>query len=226
MFRPRLQLRAGTGARSASFALAGLLICLVSCQEQRDYKVLSFFFDGVPNPNAQRATQVSNTVHFTTARSLELTPSRAYQHKPFALGQCEQCHQADHKQLNKLSSVELCVKCHTKTMTEFPVMHGPVTVGLCLWCHDPHESDSPHLLKSVGSDLCLQCHDRQLLPPDNPAHQSEQAVCLDCHLGHGGSEHALLRNPQSKLAALPTTRLTSEPTTTPVDESGQSGGPP
>jgi predicted CXXCH cytochrome family protein len=139
-----------------------------------------------------------------------LTPSRAFQHKPFALGQCNQCHVAQGKQLTKLSSVDLCIKCHTKTTTEFPVMHGPVSVGLCLWCHDPHESDQPHLLKSVGSDLCLQCHDRQLLPED-AAHTSESAVCLDCHLGHGGSDHGLLRNPRSPLAALPTTRLSTAP---------------
>jgi len=188
---------------------------LASCQEQRDYKVLSFFFDGVPDPNARRQIQVSSTVRFTEARPLELIPSRAFQHKPFALGQCNQCHTADHKQLNKLSSVGLCIRCHTKTTSEFPVMHGPVKVGLCLWCHDPHESDQPHLLKSGEADLCLQCHDQQLLP-SNPAHQSENSVCLSCHLGHGGTEADLLRNPKSALAALPTTRLSAEPATEPA----------
>jgi predicted CXXCH cytochrome family protein len=210
MFVASVQLRRGRPARWIALALVGLLAVLVSCQEQRDYKVLSFFFDGVPDPNAPPPAQAT-AVRFSAARPLELTPSRAYQHKPFALGQCSQCHQADRKQLNKLSSVDLCVKCHTNTTHEFAVMHGPVAQSLCLWCHDPHESDQPHLLKSVGSDLCLQCHDRELLPPQNPAHQSETAVCLDCHLGHGGRDHDLLRSPQSPIAALPTTRLATEP---------------
>jgi predicted CXXCH cytochrome family protein len=195
----------------AAVGIAAVLMVLISCQERRDYKVLSFFFDGVPDPNAAPVIPVNSNVHFTTVRSLDLMPTRAYQHKPFALGQCNQCHLPDKKQLTRLDSVELCIKCHTKTTHEFPVMHGPVAVGLCLWCHDPHESDQPHLLKSTGSDLCLQCHDRQLLPSDNPAHLSESAVCLDCHLGHGGTERALLGGPKSPLAALPTTRLTTEP---------------
>jgi len=212
MFRPLVQLRTGRLAGAAALVFCGLLIVLASCQEQRDYKVLSFFFDGVPDPNAPRPAGVLAPVHFTSAQSLESLPPRAFQHKPFALGQCSQCHLADRKQLSRLSSVDLCVKCHQNTSKEFKVMHGPVSVGLCLWCHDPHESDQPHLLKSVGADLCLQCHDRQLLP-SNPAHQSDSSACLDCHLGHGGTEHALLRNPKSPLAALPTTRFTTTPST-------------
>ncbi|HWB55272.1 MAG TPA: cytochrome c3 family protein [Tepidisphaeraceae bacterium] len=212
MFRPSVQLRKGGPAKVALLIVCGLFLLLLgSCQEKRDYKVLSFFFDGVPDPYARPIDQTKATVHFVTARPLEQLPRLAYQHKPFALHQCDQCHTADHKQLTKLDSTDLCVKCHTNTTHEFTVMHGPVSNGLCLWCHEAHESDVPHLLKSNGSDLCLQCHDRQLLPSDNPAHLSEKAVCLDCHLGHGGTTPALLRNPQSPLAAFPTTRLTTAP---------------
>jgi len=207
MLRPSFHLRAGRAAILVALSFFALLIILASCQEQRDYKLLSFFFDGVPDPNAPR---LSATVHFSAAHPLALTPLHAYQHKPFALGQCYQCHKADRRQLNQLNTADLCVRCHTKTMREFPVMHGPVSAGLCLWCHDPHESDQPHLLKSVGPDLCLQCHDQGLLP-SNPAHQAADSPCLQCHLGHGGPTHDLLRNPRSPLAKLPTTRLTTGP---------------
>jgi len=206
---PSVHLRSGRAAVLVAFSFLTLLMVLVSCQEQRDYKVLSFFFDGVPDPNAPRL--VSQT-HFTEAHPLSLTPIHPYQHKPYALGQCYQCHLPDRQRLIRLSPADLCVRCHTRTTHEFPVMHGPVAAGLCLWCHDPHESDQPHLLKSVGPDLCLQCHDQQLLPP-NPPHQADNSPCLQCHLGHGGADHGLLRNPRSPLARLPTTRLATMPAT-------------
>ena len=203
------QLRKGRAAKVGIAIALALIFLLTSCDAKRDYKTLSFFFDGVPNPNAPPPPSAGTAVRFTVIRPLEQMPRRAFQHKPFALNQCSQCHTSDGKQLSRLNSVDLCIKCHTNTTHEFPVMHGPVSNGLCLWCHDPHESDQPHLLKSTSSELCLQCHDRQLLPSNIAPHLSESAVCLDCHLGHGGATRTLLRSPRSPLAAFPTTRLTT-----------------
>jgi hypothetical protein len=48
-------------SRARAVALVALVvfavIALAGCSPQRKYKVLSFFFDGVPDPNAPKLTQ-------------------------------------------------------------------------------------------------------------------------------------------------------------------------
>jgi len=167
-------------------------LVLLGCSTQKNYKVLSFFFDGVPDPNAPQPVLVSQTSGNGPGASGPVE-ARKYQHQPYAEKKCAACHTADQKHLTSLSAPELCLKCHTNVVNRYAVMHGPVSVGQCLWCHEAHASNQEHLLKSTGAELCLQCHDRHLLPDDTPGHRAEEAICLDCHTGHGSDQPSLLR---------------------------------
>jgi predicted CXXCH cytochrome family protein len=174
---------------------------LVGCSTQTSYKTLSFFFDGVPDPNAPvAAPQMLSSEGEGIEREVRLKVL----HKPFADNNCKACHlatkeihtsgQQDPKDLKLLAlDSDLCLRCHAEKLGEHKIMHGPVKAAACMWCHDPHQSSVPHLLKSTGPELCLQCHDRQLLTTRSIGHKAEDKACLDCHYGHGGPNTNLLR---------------------------------
>jgi predicted CXXCH cytochrome family protein len=196
-----------------SILLVLALVCapLGGCTAQRQYKVLSFFFDGVPDPNAKPVDHPS--VLNTGPNDQPVNKKLAVVHQPYAAGNCRACHTsaptakpgdgtlaaASAAKDLKLVAFDssLCVSCHKDKPGEFKVMHGPVAAAACMWCHEPHQSDNPALLKSGGPDLCCQCHDRQLLSKDQSGHQTETKACLDCHFGHGAPDSNLLRPKQS-----------------------------
>ena len=167
-----------------------LSLLALGCSVRKNYKTLSFFFDGVPDPNAP-VKRLSTSSNAAAGSNEQLPAPKMYRHKPYADGKCEECHAADKKHLVTVKA-ELCLKCHAPAVKQYPVMHAPVAIGQCLWCHEPHESDSPQLLKTTAAQLCLQCHDPELLPSDIKPHQSDQANCLACHVGHGGVKRSLL----------------------------------
>jgi predicted CXXCH cytochrome family protein len=197
--------------------LAILSMLAVGCSVRKNYKTLSFFFDGVPDPNAPVASPASMSV--AAGPNGELAPMKMYRHKPYAEGKCGECHGADKKHLVTVKA-ELCIKCHAPTVKQYPTMHAPVAVGQCLWCHEPHESDSPKLLKTTAPELCLQCHDANLLPSDVKQHQmADQADCFDCHVGHGGVKASLLLADNPTVAPI-TARMN------PATQVSPGGGPP
>ena len=69
----------------ACFVSAALLGC--GTPEKR-YEVLSFFFDGVPNPNAELAAQTSERVR-RSGGTVALV-----RHKPFVDENCVACHKS------------------------------------------------------------------------------------------------------------------------------------
>jgi predicted CXXCH cytochrome family protein len=184
--------------RALSLRAAVALVLLASslwtgCTTQKNYKVLSFFFDGVPDPNAPKLAPGQMLM----GRQPGGAPIIIYGHKPYQDQNCDACHASGigtvlrPESLNISSTV--CLKCHGKIPSEFPVMHGPVATVECLWCHTPHEADTKALLKAHSPDVCLQCHSRELLDPNPPEHMVATASCLDCHFAHGATKHGLLR---------------------------------
>lgn len=158
----------------------------LGCSPEKKYKVLSFFFDGVPAP-AGAATGSSATLVM-------------HQHKPYADGTCGKCHPSDDVQLSVTEASDIaavnasvCLRCHQNTPTEYEVMHGPVAIGQCLLCHAPHESPIAGLLRAPAIKLCSQCHSPEMMVADRPEHKDSKADCLSCHVGHGGPKHGLLR---------------------------------
>jgi predicted CXXCH cytochrome family protein len=196
------------------FLILVMLLALGCSVNKSNYKTLSFFFDGVPDPSAP--IMASSASSNGPAAAGDVKPVKLFQHKPYSDGKCTECHTADKKQLVTVKA-ELCLKCHQPTIDQYPTMHGPVAVGECLWCHEPHESDSPRLLKTSAPELCLQCHDQSLLPADIKPHQSDQANCLECHTGHGGSKPSMLLVDNPNVAPITARLLPSAlgPTTKP-----------
>ena len=195
-------------------ALLVLFSCAawIGCTPQKRYQTLSFFFDGVPNPDAAGANK-----NASSAGASLLHAGRAalpFQHKPFAEGNCASCHPSGDK-IDAVHVKQGCMSCHKNVENQYAVMHEPVATGECLWCHLPHESVEPHLLAAASQKLCRQCHNLNMLSANPPAHLDEQRSCLDCHLGHGGSTPALL-----KPVPIPATLPTTVPATAPAD-----GGP-
>lgn len=175
------------------------IIMIVGCTPERRYKVLSFFFDGVPDPNAPKVDRNAGQVVTTSSGRV----IRVYQHKPFKDNQCGSCHavsSGSYESFEKLDA-KICLKCHANELTRYPVMHGPVASVQCLTCHSPHESAIPGLLKEKAPGVCTQCHVPDLRPKDKD-HQSPASPCLTCHVGHGSNKQGLLRK---SIAAAPTT---------------------
>lgn len=181
-------LRANSQQRRPILALVAVLGLLGSfwagCSIEKHYDVLSFFFDGVPDPNAP--VEVSGVF----ARN----PRADYiVHEPFAEGACQNCH-TDFSDLTAIRNDSgVCLQCHASSLNEYAYMHAPVVTTNCLWCHNPHQSPHAYLLRAEPADLCGRCHTARVL---GPAHRSQPAAlfasCLDCHAGHGGSQPLFL----------------------------------
>ena len=191
------------GSMSCFAALLIVLSTIVAsvlssgCSSEKRYKVLSFFFDGVPDPNAP-AVATGDQDEFGGQRAGNGSGAAkpvAFMHKPYGDNQCSACHEnarGNFDDFQKLSS-DVCLKCHDKVRDEFPVMHGPVAAAECNLCHVPHESSIPHLLRDAAPTVCVQCHQPELLSPTPREHLLPDKSCLDCHTGHGSDKHGLLK---------------------------------
>lgn len=215
-----------SGRRGGVVALAitaALLLLATSqwmgCSPERHYKTLSFFFDGVPDPNAPPSLVNGEETDATGAPI-----PRAFLHKPFAENRCDACHATASGRFEDFDKADdsSCAQCHPNVQTQFAVMHGPVAIGGCSFCHVPHESSIPALLVDAAPAVCMTCHDRELLPVDPPDHQTDRS-CLDCHVGHGSDHRGLLRpgvhaagNLAFPAAGLPTTSPAVDPAADPA----------
>jgi len=160
-----------------------VVFSLAGCAGESSYKVLSFFFDGVPNPHetkteAGQKTDVSSSTVTATV------------HGPYAAKLCNACHDRSTNAL--LAPIqELCYKCHVfKTNRKY--IHGPLASGGCIVCHDPHSSGHKYLLVSESATFCLFCHNRQDIAK-NKAHQDMDIQCTTCHEAHMSDKKYLLK---------------------------------
>jgi predicted CXXCH cytochrome family protein len=174
----------------------------LGCTAEKKYQVLSFFFDGVPNPHAPAATRPSD--QFPTGGQVATAGGGTlFVHKPYFDNQCNACHRGELSPENTPTNTT-CQTCHAAERTRYPWMHGPVAVGECLACHLPHESPFSHLLRGPSAAVCNQCHETALLDPGVPQHLDASANCLECHYGHGGDRPPFLR--VAAATTLPATR--------------------
>jgi predicted CXXCH cytochrome family protein len=196
--------------RGALVMALGLLL-MAGCGTPRErYKVLSFFFDGVPNPDAVKPV-TANVV--TAVRASRLVT----QHKPYADNNCAPCHRSASGDIQEFSEAKKqCAKCHAKVPDERRLMHGPVARSACWWCHAPHESAEPALLKDSPIRVCTQCHDKQLLGNNPPEHLDGTTSCLLCHYGHGGDARYFLKPATTGPAGVPEPASSTTPSTEPA----------
>jgi predicted CXXCH cytochrome family protein len=182
----------------SSFILLVLLIALTGCSTAYRYKVLSFFFDGVPVPPKDLAIQPNDSLHLSDTTLLVQNPAKPlpplmYTHPPYLDHDCAACH--DNSTVGRFtkSSPDLCYQCHEDFSTKYKVLHGPVGGGQCTVCHSPHLSVNDKLLIRTGQSICLYCHDSEKVMKAE-AHQDIAGVnCTECHNPHGGEDRYVLR---------------------------------
>jgi predicted CXXCH cytochrome family protein len=184
--------------------VAGALLVWAGCTvTPENYKLLSTFFDGVPDPSMSGPS--GNMVGFDISQS----PTYSI-HKPYEEQQCEVCHKVGLQPTRNDSA--MCIGCHEKTPSEHRFTHGPVAAGACMWCHAPHESAHAALLRDVDRKVCGQCHTPAMLDSTKvPEHTDESRACLECHTGHGGSAPYMLRPADSGRKGGPDQRPAPQP---------------
>lgn len=184
--RPARRGPGGSPARLGWLALLSVLLW-TGCSVEKHYELLSFFFDGVPDPNAppddgDDLSRQRNRVVYTI-------------HEPYGTESCLECHRSAVDVYMTRADSDICMKCHEGVPDQYERMHGPVVGMACLWCHNPHKSPYPYLLRDRAPRLCQQCHGAGLMEPRIPEHQEPVGDCLACHSGHGGSRPYFLRSP-------------------------------
>ena len=162
--------------------------------------MLTFFFDGVPEPGASVAlADVKQRVHTVKEAETAEESERAARtstspyvsvHPPYQERACEDCHDRTSVTFLVMDAKQLCFLCHDSSEFEGPYVHGPVAVGDCVVCHHPHQSRQEHLLLGPVRDLCLSCHRAE----DVYANENHVDVenCLDCHNPHAGEDEMLM----------------------------------
>jgi predicted CXXCH cytochrome family protein len=189
----------GAGSARRAALVAGALLILVwgGCSVEKHYELLSFFFDGVPEPLTPEMQALADRA----GGGSRLTAGRmASAHTAYLDRRCVECH-GDQANFGFTTTgfsdlgEQACLRCHDQEAKPPAFEHGPVALGACLVCHDAHASLYPVLLVKPSPALCLDCHDPQLGGvPSTPGHEDPSRDCLECHYGHGGERHYLLRN--------------------------------
>ncbi|MCC7390417.1 MAG: hypothetical protein IT431_16815 [Phycisphaerales bacterium] len=179
---PRRAIRRPAAAAPCAAIVLAFIVWAGCTVTPENYEVLSYFFDGVPDPNAPIGSP-----------GVPLRQSPTYSiHEPYADKKCVDCH----GRRFQMSAVEpaVCLQCHETITDAQPLMHGPVAAVACLWCHTPHESPYAALLKGPDREVCGACHTPEMLgAAKTPEHEPDSAVsCLECHSGHGGTSRYFL----------------------------------
>lgn len=192
-----------------------VIIGILGCDPKTKYKVLTFFFDGVPPLPGMPGYGMEPiigpdglVIDFDDPRAQAfLARDRARQakaednagevisfsHPPYTTRKCMACH--DKNKSFSAVTTETCQSCHKAYYdTQWnDWVHGPVALGKCSMCHLPHTSKYRGLLNKSARDLCFSCHNeaRTLARP----HHVEAAFkpCSTCHDPHfTGNRHLLV----------------------------------
>lgn len=191
--------------------LSAVLLTWSGCSIERHYSVLSFFFDGVPDPALLAASR-------SEVERVRAAGGTIYTHEPYGKEQCDTCHRDARGRMRTHITAVSCMNCHSGVSDEHRYMHGPVAVEACLYCHSPHESAHRSLLRVSANDLCRQCHDSTLGSRSKiPAHADLDRSCLDCHSGHGSHDRFFLHAHYAAPAPPPTTLTPQTPAAPPED---------
>jgi len=177
-------LRAATRLRAIILSCIIAAIAIGCSVTPRNYKTLSFFFDGVPDPAVSGGPGA--------AGGSGGKPTFVVTHKPFADEHCDACHRTKYRPTK--NDATICLECHAAVQTQYPKMHGAVIATACLWCHNPHESSHPALLRNSDRKVCSQCHTVAMLESTRvPAHADPARGCVECHSGHGSTLPFMLK---------------------------------
>lgn len=178
-----------------SFCVAAL-----ACSPSARYRVLTFFFDGVPAPEgvepvrdlrAERAARTSSAFGEgirqlrERPREAPAAPRLVSFHEPYSANDCRACHDVEQGNLLEVpTDATLCDRCHEEQRHEEGWDHGPINIGTCIPCHVPHASVHEALLSKPMTQLCLDCH-IEVTPESAEYHDIPNfADCVACHDPH------------------------------------------
>jgi len=173
-------------------------LLLVCCSEKENYKVLTFFFDGVPDPNAKIETKnKTNKIDSSKIKRrmniVKQAELKVFFHEPFKERLCNECH--DFEGGNKLIKPlpDLCFSCHDDFFEEKQFKHGPAVSGNCTMCHHPHFTDQEFMMKRKGREVCLYCHDENNIMVKPIHKENGSKLCWTCHDPHAADKRYLLK---------------------------------
>ncbi len=172
-----------------------IVLFFTACSIQTRYEVLSFIFDGVPDPNNSENIEIKDSAVIDSTKILNIAANinkpKTYFHPPYQERSCNSCHNNNTGQV-LMPQPGLCYSCHENFEDNYSVIHGPVAGGYCTACHNPHKSKLQNLLLKKGKALCFNCHNPQIA--DNDIHSvAETSNCTSCHNPHGEENTYLLK---------------------------------
>jgi predicted CXXCH cytochrome family protein len=167
-------------------ALCVVTFLLCGCETAANYKTLSFFFDGVPNPDEQPKEWAG----IKRDKAGNFPVAQGSSHGPYAAKECGGCHMRGTNTL--VEPIErLCLRCHVINLNKKWV-HGPLASGGCRFCHLPHNSSNPYLLASGLADPCFACHEEKAIK-QKEYHKGTDMKCTRCHDAHMSDRQYLLK---------------------------------
>ncbi|MEN8222266.1 MAG: cytochrome c3 family protein [Acidobacteriota bacterium] len=165
----------------------------LSCSVEKNRKILSLFFDGVPESNERAVNSVIKVKRSgeNTGKVVEIVSI----HPDYKTKSCSKCHNRSASNFLKTDRKEICFSCHKKDKFTDKYIHGPVAVKACNTCHAPHRSVNRKLLLEDGRELCDLCHKAPLTGLKIPCKGDN---CLGCHDPHvSGNKFFLLKGWQN-----------------------------
>lgn len=192
------------GAGAILLAVIGLLL-LVGCSTPGKQKLLTLFFDGVPQPGQtnQPAIQYDEdgrplvfNEHAQTNAGSAIVPV-FFKHAPYEENNCSECHKSKYSVEMKASQREVCGSCHKESSSVLPAkfVHMPVENSECSACHDAHGSPIAKMLLKPADKLCADCHEGfQEFPSTAKVFHMPVAngECSSCHTPHASEHKGLL----------------------------------
>jgi len=161
-----------------------------SCNVEKNRKILSVFFDGVPEKKNELAVS-DKIVSSPGARVARISADPIIsQHPDHKTRNCSKCHTRSVASFLKTDRKKICFTCHKPEKFTGKYVHGPVAVKACNTCHDPHQSTYKNLLLAEGRKLCDLCHK---LPISGARIPCKEDNCLNCHNPHAADNKFFLR---------------------------------
>jgi predicted CXXCH cytochrome family protein len=188
--------------RKWSWILAGgicAMLLAAGCATETKHRWLTFFFDGVPDPNQTTAAapgRIRGPAQSTNPSPIRVTaPAEPplVVHAPFAERNCTACHASNFSQRLKDDIPNVCAGCHRAFLTKAAYSHAPIEDGQCTICHAAHQSKEKYLLVKSSRELCFDCHDPDVILAIRPCGQSDEPTCTACHDPHQENQRFLLR---------------------------------
>lgn len=178
------------------------VVLVVGCDRVTRYKILTFFFEGVPPLDAPQDELLTPVLSDTTDTDIVpdyLSPRIARQRIPSRhppTKNCTQCHLKGprwHRTQMYKPVPDLCYSCHTHYNVSQGLLHGPVAVGACLFCHKPHDSKYMNLQTAPQPELCFQCHTQEDIASIVDHQDMLETICTTCHDPHISTQPKLLK---------------------------------